>query len=132
MLHAESSGVDGRLCANFEVATENEIMSEPDIQEVVKEKYGAAAKRVAEGKPACCGAASLSGCDPITRNLYGEVEKASLPAEAVAAALGCGNPTALAKLQAEGRGVDLRSGRRSCGVVVPVRMRRKRKSLWLG
>src|SRR5258707_15194388 len=85
-------------------------MSEPNIREVVKEKYGAAAKQVAEGKTACCGgAASLSGCDPITRNLYGEAEKGSLPADAVAASLGCGNPTALAKLQAGGGGLDLGS-----------------------
>ena len=86
-------------------------MSEPNIQEVVKEKYGAAAKQVAEGKTACCGGgASLSGCDPITRNLYGEAEKNSLPADAVAASLGCGNPTALAKLQAGEVVLDLGSG----------------------
>src|SRR5258705_953817 len=86
-------------------------MSEPNIQEVVKEKYGAAAKQVAEGKTACCGGgASLSGCDPITRNLYGEAEKGSLPADAVAASLGCGNPTALAKLQAGEVVLDLGSG----------------------
>src|SRR6201998_3434461 len=86
-------------------------MSEPNIQEVVKEKYGAAAKQVAEGKTACCGGgASLSGCDPITRNLYGEAEKGSLPAEAVAASLGCGNPTALAKVQAGEVVLDLGSG----------------------
>src|SRR4030088_795170 len=86
-------------------------MSEPNIQEVVKEKYGAAAKQVAEGNTACCGGgASLSGCDPITRNLYGEAEKNSLPADAVAASLGCGNPTALAKLQAGEVVLDLGSG----------------------
>src|ERR1700757_1998998 len=86
-------------------------MSEPNIQEVVKEKYGAAAKQVAEGKTACCGGgASLSGCDPITRNLYGESEKSGLPADAVAASLGCGNPTALAKLQAGEVVLDLGSG----------------------
>src|ERR1700756_4018363 len=86
-------------------------MNEPKIQEVVKEKYGAAAKQVAEGKTACCGGgASLSGCDPITRNLYGEAEKGSLPADAVAASLGCGNPTALAKLQAGEVVLDLGSG----------------------
>src|SRR5246127_5836436 len=85
-------------------------MSEPNIQAAVKEKYGAAAKQVAEGKTACCGGgASLSGCDPITRNLYGDAEKGSLPAEAVAASLGCGNPTALAKLQAGGGGVGFGS-----------------------
>jgi arsenite methyltransferase len=86
-------------------------MSEPNIQEAVKEKYGAAAKQVTEGKTACCGGgASLRGCDPITRNLYGEAEKGSLPREAVAASLGCGNPTALAKLQAGEVVLDLGSG----------------------
>src|ERR1700688_3985900 len=86
-------------------------MNEPNIQEAEKEKYGAAAKEGAEGKTACCGGgASLSGCHPITRNLYGEAEKGSLPADAVAASLGCGNPTALAKLQAGEVVLDLGSG----------------------
>src|ERR1700739_3485456 len=86
-------------------------MSEPNIQEVVKEKYGAAAKQVAEGKAHCGGGgASVSGCAPITRNLYGEAEKGSLPAEAVAASLGCGNPTALATLSAGEVVLDLGSG----------------------
>jgi len=86
-------------------------MSEANIQDAVKEKYGAAARQVAEGKTACCGGgASLSGCDPITRNLYGEVEKGSLPAEAVAASLGCGNPTALAQLKPGEVVLDLGSG----------------------
>src|SRR5260370_1367878 len=86
-------------------------MSEPNIQEVVKEKYGAAAKQVAEGKTACCGGgASLSGCDPITRNVYGEAEEGSLPADAVAASVGGGNLTALAKLQAGEVVLDLGSG----------------------
>jgi len=86
-------------------------MSESKLQEAVKEKYGAAAKQVAEGKTACCGGgASLSGCDPITRDLYAEAEKGSLPEEAVAASLGCGNPTALAKLQAGEVVLDLGSG----------------------
>lgn len=86
-------------------------MSESSIQETVKEKYGAAAKQVTDGKTACCGGgASLGGCDPITRNLYGETEKGSLPAKAVAASLGCGNPTALAKLQPGEIVLDLGSG----------------------
>jgi len=86
-------------------------MSEANIQEAVKEKYGAAARQVAEGKTACCGGgASLSGCDPITRNLYGEAEKGSLPAEAVAASLGCGNPAALAQLKPGEVVLDLGSG----------------------
>src|ERR1700756_3298590 len=86
-------------------------MSETNIQEVVKQKYGQAAKQVAAGGTACCGGGGeLSGCDPITTNLYDEAQKAGLPKEAVAASLGCGNPTALAKLQAGEVVLDLGSG----------------------
>jgi len=86
-------------------------MSEKTIQEAVKEKYGAAAKQVSTGKTACCGGgAELSGCDPITRNLYNEAEKSTLPGDAVAASLGCGNPTALAELQPGETVLDLGSG----------------------
>jgi arsenite methyltransferase len=86
-------------------------MSDKNIQEAVKEKYGAAARQVAHGKTACCGGgAELSGCDPITRNLYDESEKSGLPADALAASLGCGNPTALAKLQPGETVLDLGSG----------------------
>src|SRR5216683_4488147 len=86
-------------------------MSETNIQEVVKQKYGQAAKQVTAGGTACCGGGGeLSGCDPITKNLYDEAQKCELPAEAVAASLGCGNPTALAKLQAGEVVLDLGSG----------------------
>jgi arsenite methyltransferase len=86
-------------------------MSETNIQDAVKEKYGAAAKQVSAGKTACCGGgAELSGCDPISRNLYNESEKSALPADAVAASLGCGNPTALAKLKPGEIVLDLGSG----------------------
>src|ERR1700682_833923 len=95
-------------------------MSEPNIQEVVKQKYGEAAKQVALGGTACCGGGGeLSGCDPITKNLYDETQKSSLPAEAVAASLGCGNPTALAKLQPGGGGLGFGGGG-GVGVVVSV------------
>jgi ubiquinone/menaquinone biosynthesis C-methylase UbiE len=86
-------------------------MSDTTIQDAVKEKYGAAAKQVSAGKTACCGGgAELSGCDPITRNLYNESEKSALPADAVAASLGCGNPTALAELKPGEIVLDLGSG----------------------
>ena len=85
-------------------------MSESKMQDAVKEKYGAAAKLVSQGKNACCGGGELSGCDPITRNLYGDAEKSSLPADAVAASLGCGNPTALAELKPGEVVLDLGSG----------------------
>ena len=86
-------------------------MSEPNIQEAVKQKYGEAAKRAASGGTASCGGgAELSCCDPITKDLYNDAEKAALPEKAVAASLGCGNPTALAQLQPGEIVLDLGSG----------------------
>jgi arsenite methyltransferase len=86
-------------------------MNEPNIQEAVKQKYGEAAKRAASGGTACCGGgAALNGCDPITKDLYSDTEKGALPEKAVAASLGCGNPTALAKLQPGEVVLDLGSG----------------------
>ena len=86
-------------------------MSEPALKEVIQQKYGEAATRAAQGKEkgGCCG--TSCGCgDPITSNLYGEGETASLPAEAVAASLGCGNPTALIELHEGQTVLDLGSG----------------------
>src|SRR3974377_1626163 len=68
-------------------------MSENEIHQAVKEKYGAAAKQVAAGGTACCGGgAELSACDPISRDLYNAAEKGGLPAEAVGALLRCVRP----------------------------------------
>lgn len=86
-------------------------MASGDLQKEIQQKYGEAAKQVAAGGTACCGGGGeLSLCDPITRNLYDEAQKFSLPAEAVAASLGCGNPTALAQLKAGETVLDLGSG----------------------
>ena len=89
-------------------------MSSEDIKTVVQEKYGAAAKRAASGLgSACCGtspASAIEGCDPITSNLYGEGEAGSVPEAALRASLGCGNPTALAKLAPGETVLDLGSG----------------------
>jgi arsenite methyltransferase len=88
-------------------------MSEPSITDIVREKYGQAAKNVVAGKTSCCGtapsASGLSG-DPVTSNLYGISEKAELPEKAVLASLGCGNPTALAELRPGEVVLDLGSG----------------------
>jgi arsenite methyltransferase len=84
-----------------------------EIKELVKEKYGQAALRVTSGGSACCGAsARLDGCsvDPITSNLYDALQTGQIPEEAVLASLGCGNPTALAKLSAGEIVLDLGSG----------------------
>ncbi len=110
----EDSGLAGKdlNCNNSQnLVLRSPSVSEPNIQEAVKQKYGEAAKRAASGGTACCGGgAALSGCDPITRNLYDDAEKAALPEKAVAASLGCGNPTALAKLQPGEIVLDLGSG----------------------
>ncbi len=83
-----------------------------DVKEIVKEKYGQAALRVTTGGSSCCGAAAACGTDvdPITSDLYDEVQKSGLPEEAVLASLGCGNPTALAALNPGEVVLDLGSG----------------------
>ncbi|HUX67249.1 MAG TPA: arsenite methyltransferase [Terriglobales bacterium] len=84
------------------------------LAEQVRARYGAAAARVAEGAGAgaCCGsgAAGSACCDPISGNLYGAEQAGAVPAAALAASLGCGNPTALAALQAGEVVLDLGSG----------------------
>ncbi len=88
----------------------NETMN---VKDVVKEKYGAAAERVAQGRgSSCCGASSASPqqWDPITSDLYDEAQAADVPAAAMLASLGCGNPTALAELKAGETVLDLGSG----------------------
>jgi SAM-dependent methyltransferase len=83
-----------------------------EIKEVVREKYGQAALRVSRGGSSCCGAKASSGlgCDPITSNLYDSSQAGQIPEEAMLASLGCGNPTALAKLNPGEVVLDLGSG----------------------
>jgi len=85
-------------------------MDSANIKEIVKEKYGQAALRGKSGS--CCGTAdaSGSGCDPITSNLYDAAQMQQVPGEALQASLGCGNPTALAKLNPGEVVLDLGSG----------------------
>jgi arsenite methyltransferase len=97
------------------VVTNNERrQAMENVTEVIREKYGAAARRVTAGEPSgCCGtAATACGCgpDPITSNLYDQAETRGLPETAVVASLGCGNPTALAQLNAGDVVLDLGSG----------------------
>ncbi|MGA2561418.1 MAG: arsenite methyltransferase [Terracidiphilus sp.] len=81
-----------------------------DTKSAVQEKYGAAARQVTEsGSVACCDP-GLRCCDPITTNLYDEGQKSGLPASAVLASLGCGNPTALIELKPGETVLDLGSG----------------------
>ena len=88
-------------------------MSGADIKEIVKEKYGQAALRVTNGGSSCCGSSPATGSscgDPITSNLYDPSQAGQIPEEALLASLGCGNPTALAKLNPGDVVLDLGSG----------------------
>jgi len=88
-----------------------------DVRATVREKYGQAAQRVIEGNTSasCCGSSGCCGdtteaWDPITSDLYDEGQKSGVPAEALLASLGCGNPTALARLNEGETVLDLGSG----------------------
>ena len=88
-----------------------------ELTKLVREKYGEAARRVSAGETdaACCGSSGCCGAtteawDPITSNLYDEGQTAGIPAEALLASLGCGNPTALAELREGEVVLDLGSG----------------------
>jgi 2-polyprenyl-3-methyl-5-hydroxy-6-metoxy-1,4-benzoquinol methylase len=80
------------------------------ITEAVRQKYGEAARQAASGAKSGCGCGTSCGPGPITANLYDELQRADLPAEALLASLGCGNPTALAELNAGEVVLDLGSG----------------------
>lgn len=100
------------------MATEQQDISH--VTQIVREKYGQAARRVLEagGQASCCGpvnsccggAAFNGSTDPITSNLYKSGETQELPSAAVLASLGCGNPTALAALNPGEVVLDLGSG----------------------
>src|SRR6476659_7541964 len=86
-----------------------------EIREQVREHYSQSALKVAAGGEGCCGGSGSSGCctgadDPITANLYTGEQAAQIPEEALLASLGCGNPTALARLNPGEVVLDLGSG----------------------
>ncbi|MCK6480982.1 MAG: arsenite methyltransferase [Planctomycetes bacterium] len=85
-----------------------------DLRAAVRDHYAARARDVLSGAPtSCCsGPSSCAGGakDPITRDLYDSIETGGLPPDALAASLGCGNPTALAELRPGERVLDLGSG----------------------
>src|SRR2546422_436848 len=112
-------------------------MANEDLKAIVKDKYGKAALKVTSGDGASCCGATARAADPITSNIYGGGETADVPAEAVAASLRCGNPTALADLHAGATVLDLGSGGRFAVSDVVVRgevpaVIRKSVELWIG
>lgn len=84
-------------------------MNPINLKEAVKEKYGKAAKQAIAGQKSCCGP-RVGNPDPITINLYNPTEANEVPQEAILASLGCGNPTALARLNPGEIVLDLGSG----------------------
>jgi ubiquinone/menaquinone biosynthesis C-methylase UbiE len=94
------------------MSTNPQTLEPSALREVVQAKYGEAARKAREGGNASCGCGAC-GCDPkdpITSDLYALKEITGLPAEAVLASLGCGNPTALAELKEGETVLDLGSG----------------------
>ena len=98
-------------------------MNDRNIKEAVQEHYGQIALQAVRGKSSCCAGRSSSASnfccgaepknrkdDPITSKLYTDEETSALPAAAVAASLGCGNPTALVPLHPGETVLDLGSG----------------------
>ncbi|MFD4529673.1 arsenite methyltransferase [Streptomyces sp. NPDC058470] len=81
-----------------------------DLRETVRRRYAAAAVQVTEGGTACCGPQAVEVDESFGATLYAADERDTLPAEAVAASLGCGNPTAVAELRDGERVLDLGSG----------------------
>jgi SAM-dependent methyltransferase len=83
-----------------------------DLREQIREHYAERAVAATQAKPPrCCGPAdAVVPLDELARGLYAADETSDLPAEAVLASLGCGNPTALADLHPGEVVLDLGSG----------------------
>jgi len=105
-----SSNILDQPGANMPTPTAGPI--DNDLGATVRAHYGAAARRVLEGTGGCCGPSCCSGGsgDPISADLYDDAQMGQVPAEAVLASLGCGNPTALAELRPGEVVLDLGSG----------------------
>jgi SAM-dependent methyltransferase len=78
------------------------------VRAQVRERYAAAARAVTEGESACCGSGPVEV--RFGPSLYADAEREELPAAAVAASLGCGNPMVVAELEPGETVLDLGSG----------------------
>lgn len=99
-----------------------------EVREQVRTRYAAAATAVTRGDrnalavvdadQSCCGPAENASCcggsgevdDAFGAGLYSADEQGELPAEAIAASLGCGNPMVVAELHEGEKVLDLGSG----------------------
>ena len=85
-------------------------MNDQQLKSLIKGEYGQAALQAKRGGSSCCGPISGLNVDPITSNLYNQEQSAGIPDAALAASLGCGNPTLLAELHPGEIVLDLGSG----------------------
>jgi SAM-dependent methyltransferase len=112
----KSSCCDKTTCCGGAHDTARPVETSATLKDVVREKYGEAAKRAAAGGRSTCGCGTAccadgeASHDPITADLYEDSQTSALPDGAVRASLGCGNPTALAELRAGETVLDLGSG----------------------
>ncbi len=95
---------------------------ETELREQVRDRYAHAAVAVTAGASntelniiddnggSCCGGDAVAVDQAFGAGLYAASEQGELPAEALAASLGCGNPTAVADLHSGERVLDLGSG----------------------
>ncbi len=86
-----------------------------DLKEQIRDRYAQRARAASDAQPCGCGcdcgpSAAVEPNDEMARGLYEIDETSQLPAEAVLASLGCGNPTALADLRPGEVVLDLGSG----------------------
>jgi arsenite methyltransferase len=85
-----------------------------DVREIVRERYAAAARGTGRDGASCCGP-SVSTTDGAGTQVFGDAlyagaETDGAPAQAMAASLGCGVPTAVADLHEGETVLDLGSG----------------------
>ncbi|HEU5158764.1 MAG TPA: arsenite methyltransferase [Streptosporangiaceae bacterium] len=86
------------------------MSEQSEVRESVRRRYAAAATAVATRDGGCCDGQAVEAGDGCGPALYDIEEREGLPADAVAASLGCGNPTAVAELHEGERVLDLGSG----------------------
>src|SRR5512133_1549784 len=92
-----------------------ETTQDAELKAQIREHYAGRAVAASQAQPCGCGCncgptAAVEPLDDVARGLYSVDETSALPAEAVLASLGCGNPTALAELKPGEVVLDLGSG----------------------
>jgi arsenite methyltransferase len=106
--------------------TETGTTAQDELRDRVRDRYAAAARTVLTGQgnasccdggtcgahesSSCCSPAALETDDTFGSSLYTVGDRDSLPIAALAASLGCGNPTAVAELREGEKVLDLGSG----------------------